>query len=510
VEAGPGRGSRSPISFPPRAGRSENGSGRSSPRTRSTSRSSWSARTFPWCGSCSGRTLRWALVKGRGNYVSIRRLHLAAESAPHPVRGRSERRSWRRWEWSAKRTHGRLALGPALSPLRGLGGGALGRGHLHGGALPHFQACFYQRAAGEAASADLLVANHALLFADVSRSERHGELVAQSAVLPAYRHVILDEGHNVEDAATSHLGAEVTRTGLFRILDRLDRKGRGRPRRREPLVARIQGRMRPAAPGGPRRRDPLLRRPGAAGSRSRRPGAASPGPGRRTRPVRDPALLEESGPTGGRAPSAVKREVEELRGRIEDGMKLMRAARGPPARSPVRSSGAWKGAAAALRAGPGSRAKTGSASSAGSKGGAVAGDAPLRNVVPGGGSGGARGTCCGTALFAAARDGRGDFGDPDRRTGWISASSGGGWGSEECRNSVAGGGASRTCTGRGVGSGSDVRNGVGPGWTGTHPPRGAPESSPRPWVASPFDYPAQSSPRGAHRPPGPRGRVGLP
>ena len=36
-----------------------------------------------------------------------------------------------------------------------------------------------------------------------------------------------DEAHNLEDAATTHLGVEVTRRSLYRTLSRLERKGRG-------------------------------------------------------------------------------------------------------------------------------------------------------------------------------------------------------------------------------------------------------------------------------------------
>jgi ATP-dependent DNA helicase DinG len=46
-----------------------------------------------------------------------------------------------------------------------------------------------------------------------------------TAVLPPYRRVVLDEAHNLEDAATSHLGVRVTRRGLHRLLARLERRG---------------------------------------------------------------------------------------------------------------------------------------------------------------------------------------------------------------------------------------------------------------------------------------------
>src|SRR5690606_36567987 len=92
----------------------------------------------------------------------------------------------------------------------------------------HFESCFYQRARRDASSADLLVVNHHLLFSDLAIRRAQGNYTAP-AVLPAYRRVVLDEAHNLEDVATAHLGASLSRRGLFRTLGRLDRRGRGVP-----------------------------------------------------------------------------------------------------------------------------------------------------------------------------------------------------------------------------------------------------------------------------------------
>jgi ATP-dependent DNA helicase DinG len=49
--------------------------------------------------------------------------------------------------------------------------------------------------------------------------------------------VVLDEAHNLEDAATTHLGANITRRGLLRIVGRLERRGRG-------VLAAVEARLR--------------------------------------------------------------------------------------------------------------------------------------------------------------------------------------------------------------------------------------------------------------------------
>jgi len=84
----------------------------------------------------------------------------------------------------------------------------------------HFAACFLNKARRNAASADLLLVNHHLLFADLSLRNATGSY-SDIAILPGYRRVIFDEAHNIEDSATSYFGARVTRLGLLRLLGRI-------------------------------------------------------------------------------------------------------------------------------------------------------------------------------------------------------------------------------------------------------------------------------------------------
>ena len=171
-------------------------------------------------------SVRWALVKGRGNYVSIRRALLAAEgqaSLFEEDRG-AEFRSL--LEWIETTEDGSLA-DLTFSPENDTWEEVRSDPDMCLRArCPHFHQCFYQNSRRKAASAELLVVNHHLLFTDLA--VRRATLnYTQAAVLPAYSRVILDEAHNIEDAATSHLGVELTRRGFYRMLSRLDRRGRG-------------------------------------------------------------------------------------------------------------------------------------------------------------------------------------------------------------------------------------------------------------------------------------------
>lgn len=199
--------------------------------------------------------IRWALVKGRGNYVSIRRALLAADSQVSLFEEDRSDEMRALLNWIEKTDDGSLSDLP-FSPTDEMWEEVRSDPDICLRArCPHFQECFYQRSRRRAASAELLVVNHHLLFTDLA-VRRATQNYTQSAVLPAYQHVILDEAHNVEDAATSHLGVEITRRGLYRVMSRLDRRGRGilttihaalgHSENGSELRERIENRVRPA------------------------------------------------------------------------------------------------------------------------------------------------------------------------------------------------------------------------------------------------------------------------
>ena len=72
--------------------------------------------------------------------------------------------------------------------------------------------CYVHRARAEAETADLVVVNHALLLADAE---------VGGGLLPEYDHLVVDEAHHLEDAATRGLRQEVDGPGLLALLERL-------------------------------------------------------------------------------------------------------------------------------------------------------------------------------------------------------------------------------------------------------------------------------------------------
>jgi len=67
-------------------------------------------------------------------------------------------------------------------------------------ACPWFKKCFYHRARHEANEADVIITNHSLLLTDV---------LADHRLLPYYDHLVIDEAHHFEEAASKHFGMAV-------------------------------------------------------------------------------------------------------------------------------------------------------------------------------------------------------------------------------------------------------------------------------------------------------------
>ncbi len=175
-------------------------------------------KDIPLLRAAVGDEFTAVLVKGRGNYLSRRRLELARQRR-HALfsEPEAERNLDHITDWAQHTTDGSLATLPPLER------GGLGvwedvqsdAGNCMGRRCPTYETCFYQIARRRAEHADLLIVNHALFFADLAlRSEGAG-------ILPPYDHVILDEAHTVEDVAGDHFGLRVSEYQVNLLLARL-------------------------------------------------------------------------------------------------------------------------------------------------------------------------------------------------------------------------------------------------------------------------------------------------
>lgn len=160
--------------------------------------------------------LRPALVKGRGNYLSIRRLRLASSRQEKLFADPAAKRTLHAIEdWAYRTRDGTLATLPILERPDVWDRVQSDSGNCMGKRCPTYQQCFYQNARRDMSAANLLVCNHALFFRDLALRADDGGL------LPDYHHVILDEGHTVEDAAADQFGLSLSHARVLHLLSTL-------------------------------------------------------------------------------------------------------------------------------------------------------------------------------------------------------------------------------------------------------------------------------------------------
>ena len=163
------------------------------------------------------------LVKGRGNYLCMRRLEQTRQRQTTLFEDRRQLESlWTIEEWAQETTDGSLADLPAVPDpgvwdrVRAEQGNCLGK------KCRFYEKCFWQAAKRRMNSGTVLVVNHALFFSDLALR------MAGVNYLPKYDAVILDEAHTVEDVAGKHFGIEVSESGVRYQLRMLYDPKRGR------------------------------------------------------------------------------------------------------------------------------------------------------------------------------------------------------------------------------------------------------------------------------------------
>lgn len=176
-------------------------------------------KDIPFLREKGGLSFRAVLVKGRSNYLCLRKLK-AVETEPSLFREEGSAGELEALvEWSRKTGEGcrnDLSFIPREEIWEEVCCEADQCGRVK---CSHYGKCFFYTARREAAGADILVVNHSLLLADVAL--RHETGYDSSAILPPFTRLIFDEGHHLEDTATSFFSARTSRQGLLRILGRL-------------------------------------------------------------------------------------------------------------------------------------------------------------------------------------------------------------------------------------------------------------------------------------------------
>ncbi len=162
-------------------------------------------KDLPFLNSVIPREFTAVLGKGRGNYISLRRLANARKRSISLFAEEEQTAQLQKIEDWAKRTGDGSLSDLSFRPWQSVwdevasdSGNCLGRN------CPRHSDCFYFRARRRLQNAQLLVVNHALLCSDLALRKLGVKL------LPDYDAAILDEAHTLEDVAGDHFGLRVT------------------------------------------------------------------------------------------------------------------------------------------------------------------------------------------------------------------------------------------------------------------------------------------------------------
>ncbi|HEY3184649.1 MAG TPA: ATP-dependent DNA helicase [Gaiellaceae bacterium] len=197
----------------------------------------------PTAARTLGRDVDVAVLKGRQNYLCRRQLQ---GFVPSLLSASFEQlQPWIDSTETGDRAE--LAVEPPDAVWYEL---AVGADRCAGRRCPFVSSCFAEAARARAGEAELVIANHALYFADLS---------AGGGVLPEHDAVVFDEAHRLEETAATWLGGRVSRAGLRRLATDVERATREAG---EPLPARALDRveragdrlLRAVAPASGRRR----------------------------------------------------------------------------------------------------------------------------------------------------------------------------------------------------------------------------------------------------------------
>jgi ATP-dependent DNA helicase DinG len=164
------------------------------------------------------------LVKGRHNYIGLRRLMRTSRRQQAFFSNATDLEQLHAIEEWAYETRDGTLSDLSFQPLPQLWQRVRSESNnCMGQRCEFFNKCFYQQARREMDGANILVVNHALFFADLALRQR------DVTFLPDYDFVIFDEAHTIEGVASDHFGMSVSSSAVQYLLAGLfnERTGRG-------------------------------------------------------------------------------------------------------------------------------------------------------------------------------------------------------------------------------------------------------------------------------------------
>jgi len=172
------------------------------------------AKDIPFLSDCLEDNFTACLAKGRGNYLCMRRLNFALQKSVQLFSELTDELNQIRI-WAKTAQDGSLSDMPFIPSSAAWDSVKSEHGNCANRKCEFFDKCFWRRARRRLDSADIIVANHALMFSDLVIKD------GGFSLLPKYQYVIVDEAHNMESVAQDHFGIDISDRRLSYLLDRL-------------------------------------------------------------------------------------------------------------------------------------------------------------------------------------------------------------------------------------------------------------------------------------------------
>ncbi len=171
-----------------------------------------------------GQKIKFVLVKGRQNYICKRRLMESASVLDLFEDETQEIKRIADWEENcltgSKSDMTFMPSDNAWTRVNSESDACMGK------RCPFFNECYVMKVRKEAASANIIVVNHHLLFADIE-TRMNGAGYEDASVLPPYKRIIFDEAHGIEASATSFFSESINRFKINKFIFQMYRKRKG-------------------------------------------------------------------------------------------------------------------------------------------------------------------------------------------------------------------------------------------------------------------------------------------
>lgn len=144
------------------------------------------------------------LLKGKGNYLCLDKWKRTLVDERIQLSDRDVDKILPLLYWAAATQTGDIAENNAFNVERNTGIWSrfiAENNYCYGRKCPHFSECYLMQVRNASRQADLVVVNHSLVFSNLNND---------NSLIGPFKHVVLDEAHNIERVATDYLGGEFT------------------------------------------------------------------------------------------------------------------------------------------------------------------------------------------------------------------------------------------------------------------------------------------------------------